>query len=146
MIKKVFSILTWIVFIIIILIAITLTTTGIETNKFNNFIENKINQDSNKVNIKLDTIKFKFDIEKISLFLEAKNPKINYRDTFIPAKNIKVYLASQSPSNIHMKQLKSPIMENGSMFYPNLKNTIEDKILILNHILLMALYTLYIEN
>ena len=110
MIKKVFSILTWIVFIIIILIAITLTTTGIKTNKFNNFIENKINQDSNKVNIKLDTIKFKFDIEKISLFLEAKNPKINYRDTFIPAKNIKVYLDFFSLINLDPKIKKMNIV------------------------------------
>ena len=103
MIKKVVLILTWTVFIILILIAIALTTTGIKTNKFNNFIEKKINQDSNKINIKLDTIKFKFDIEKISLFLEAKNPKINYRDTFIPAKNVKVYLDFFSLINLEPK-------------------------------------------
>ena len=44
------------------------------------------------MNLQLDTIKFKIDIKEISLFLETKNPKINYRNTTIPSENIKVYI------------------------------------------------------
>ena len=54
-------------------------------NKFNNLISNKINQTNNNINLKLNSIKFKVDIEEFSLFLETKNPTVFYRDS-IPAK------------------------------------------------------------
>ena len=87
-------ILTLILFILLILISLItlLSTLGIETNKFNNLISKKINQTNNNINLKLNTIKFKFDIKEIGLFLETNDPFINYRDTAIPAKNIKVYI------------------------------------------------------
>ena len=87
-------ILSLILFILLILISLItlLSTLGIETNKFNNLISKKINQTNNNINLKLNTIKFKFDIKEIGLFLETNDPFINYRDTAIPAKNIKVYI------------------------------------------------------
>ena len=90
--KKIISksiLLTIFIFVLLILI---LSTIGIETNRFNNLISKKINQTNSNINLKLTTIKFKLDIEEISLFLETINPKVNYRDTTIPAKNIRVYI------------------------------------------------------
>ncbi len=89
--KKVFLVLITLVFISIIFLLTLLTTIGIETNKFNKIISDKINK-NNQVKLELETIKFKFDINQISLFLETNNPKIFYREVIIPAKNIKVYI------------------------------------------------------
>ncbi len=77
-------------FLLIILITI-LSTFGIETNKFNNFISEKAVQTKN-INLKLNTIRFKLDPKELSLFLETKNPKINYQGLIIPIKNAKVYI------------------------------------------------------
>ena len=79
-------------FFSIILLITILTTTGFETNKFNNLISKKINQANNNINLELTTIKFKLDIKEFSLFLETINSQIDYRSTIIPAKNIKVYM------------------------------------------------------
>ena len=89
--KKVFLASITLVFISIIFLFTLLTTIGIETNKFNKIISDKINK-NNQVKLELETIKFKFDINQISLFLETNNPKIFYREVIIPAKNIKVYI------------------------------------------------------
>ena len=83
--KKVFLVLITLVFISIIFLLTLLTTSGIETNKFNKIISDKINT-NNQVKLELETIKFKFDINQVSLFLETKNPKIFYREVIIPAK------------------------------------------------------------
>ena len=71
---------------------VILTTTGLETDRFNNLITKKLSKTNNKVNLKFNTIKFKFDLKKLSLFLETKNPNLKYRNITIPAKNIKVYI------------------------------------------------------
>ena len=78
-------------FILFISILI-LTTIGIETNKFNNFISKRINQTNNNLGVQLSTIKFKLDVKEISLFLETKSPQINYKNVTLPAKIIKVYI------------------------------------------------------
>ena len=78
-------------FILLISILI-LTTIGIETNKFNNFISKRIYQTNNNLDIQLSTIKFKLDVKEISLFLETKSPQINYKNVTLPAKIIKVYV------------------------------------------------------
>ena len=70
---------------------IILSTTGIETNKLNSFISNKINK-FNNINLSLTTIKFKIDIEEMSLFLNTKNPEISYMNTTLPTKTVKVYI------------------------------------------------------
>ena len=79
-------------FFVLISLIIILSTIGIETSKFNNFISKKINQANKNINLELYTIKFKLDIKEISLFLETQKPEINYRDIIIPAKNIRVYM------------------------------------------------------
>ena len=83
-------------FILFTIISITtlvviLSTAGIETNKFNKLIAEKISQAKN-INLSLKTIKFKINPKEFSLFLETRNPDINYRDLSIPVANIKVYI------------------------------------------------------
>jgi len=90
--KKILSNLILLLLLSSISLIIILSTIGIETNKFNNLISKKINQINNNINLKITTIKFKIDIKKIRLFLETKNPQINYSDILIPVKNIKVYI------------------------------------------------------
>ena len=90
--KKIISNVFLFKFFILILLIIVLSTKGIETNKFNSLISKKINQTNNNINLQLTTIKFKLDIKEVSLFLETANPKVDYRKTTIPAKNIKVYM------------------------------------------------------
>ena len=90
--KKIISILILLIFFLLAGSIFILSTAGIETKKFNNFISNKINQSNNNINLQLNKIRFKIDIKEISLFLETKEPKINYQGTTIPALNIKVYI------------------------------------------------------
>ena len=61
---------------LILLISI-LSTVGIETDKFNKLIINKI-EESKNVELKLKTVNFKLDLKELSLFIETQNPKINY--------------------------------------------------------------------
>jgi hypothetical protein len=90
--KNFFSTIILLIFFILILFILVLSTIGIETNKFNSIISSKINQTNNDINLDLNTIKFKFDIKKISLFLETNNTQIDFRKTQIPVKNIKVFI------------------------------------------------------
>ena len=77
---------------ILLISILILTTIGIETNKFNNFISKRIYQTNNNLDVQLSTIKFKLDVKEISLFLETKSPQINYKNVTLPAKIIKVYV------------------------------------------------------
>ncbi len=90
--KKFFTILISLIFILLISIASALLTIGIETERFNKLILNKINHIDNKINVKINTIKFKLDISEFSLFLETSEPNIFYRDISIPTEKIKVYV------------------------------------------------------
>ena len=80
------------IFLSVISFVIILSTFGIETNKFNNLISQKLNDSDNNINIELSTIKFKIDLKELSLFLETKDPLLDYRKVKIPAKNLKVYI------------------------------------------------------
>ena len=90
--KKVIYNFILLILITFISLTIILSTTGIKTKRFNNIIAKKINHFNNSINLKLTTIKFKLDLKELSLFLEAINPKIYYRNSVIPAKNIKAYI------------------------------------------------------
>lgn len=90
--RKFFLIIFSLISIFIIILITVLSTVGVETEKFNNLISQKINQVNNNINLKLTSIKFKIDIQQISLFLETSSSQINYRDMKIPTKNIKVYI------------------------------------------------------
>ena len=68
-----------------------LSTFGIETNKFNQLVSEKVSQSKN-INLNIKTIKFKLDIKELSLFLLMQSPKIKYKDISIPAKDLRVYI------------------------------------------------------
>ncbi len=89
--KKIFLNFILLFLVILILFIFVLSTIGVETDKFNKFITSKASETQN-ISLELNTIKFKIDPEKLSLFLETQNPNINYRNVIIPAKSIKVYI------------------------------------------------------
>ena len=105
--KKIFFSILIFIFLSVISFVTILSTFGIETNKFNNLISQKINDSDNNINIKLSTIKFKIDLKELSLFLETKDPSLDYRKAKIPAKNLKVYInfISIIKSDINIKKV-----------------------------------------
>ena len=90
--RRIFSTLIYLCFIALIIFLSILSTIGIESNRFNNLITKKISNANNNLNIKLSSIKYKFDVKEVSLFLETIEPKINYRKVLVPTKNVKVYI------------------------------------------------------
>ncbi len=91
MIRKIFYNF-FLFFLVSLILSITiLSTIGIETDKFNKLITNKIAKSKN-IKLKLQTINFKLDLKELSLFVETQNPKINYLNQEIPAQNVKIYL------------------------------------------------------
>ena len=139
--KKILSKIFLFLSLLIIGLLIILSTIGIETKKFNKFISNKIYNENKNINLSFNTIKFKVDIKEISLFLETINPKVFYRETLLPVKNIKVYIDFESflkneqkfeKVNITFNQINmNQFREISSTFKPSnitsfLKNKIED--------------------
>ena len=91
MIRKIFYNF-FLFFLVSLILSITiLSTIGIETDRFNKLITNKIAKSKN-IKLKLQTINFKLDLKELSLFAETQNPKINYLNQEIPAQNVKIYL------------------------------------------------------
>ena len=89
--KKIVTSLILFVIISLLTLILILSTTGVETNKFNKLITKKTPQEQN-INLKLETIKFKINPKELSLFLETQNPEITYRDMLVPVTSIKVYI------------------------------------------------------
>ena len=90
--NKLITVVFSFIFILIISLIVILSTTGIRTEKFNNFISQKIQENNKKIELDLEVIQFKLDIKEASLFLETDKPKIYYRNILIPSSKIKVYL------------------------------------------------------
>ena len=90
--KRIFYLFILILFLLFSLSILVLSTNGFETDRFNNLISSKITEKNKSVSLKLDKIKFKFDIKNISLFLETQNPKLIYKKLDLPLEKIYVYL------------------------------------------------------
>ena len=90
--RKFFSTTILLLFFILIIITAIFSITGYETNKFNKIISEKINTSNEKISLTFKKIKFKLDFKDASLFLETKDPILEYQNLNIPIKNIKVYL------------------------------------------------------
>ena len=90
--RKIFLSFSFLFFLLLIFSVILLTTIGYETNRFNNLITKKIQENNKNISIQLKQIKFKFDIKNLRLFLETQRPIIEYKDLNIPIKTVKVYL------------------------------------------------------
>ncbi len=91
MIRKFFYNISLILVFSLIIILVLLSTVGIETNRFNKLITDKINQTKN-IKLELKTINFKLDPKELSLFLETQQPTINYNELYIPGESIRVYI------------------------------------------------------
>ena len=137
--RKLFPSLILIIIISASLLTLILSTKGIKTNKFNEIISNKINDTNSNLRLEIMDIKFKIDISELSLFLETFNPKINYRNTLIPVKTIKVYIDflsffKASPNikkiNLVLEELKiNQLKELSSTLKPsNFKSILNNKI------------------
>ena len=100
---------TFIFFSFINNVGIVLSSIGVETNRFNNFISNKIYQSNNNINLQLNTIKFKINLRNFSMFLETTNSELKYRNIEIPVKNIKVFSDIKSLLSIEPKIKKIDI-------------------------------------
>ena len=83
-----FSLLIFLLFKIILF----LSTKGYETNKFNSFLSQEINQAEPDLDINFNKIKIKFDIKKINLFLSTKDPNIKYKKINLPITDLKIYI------------------------------------------------------
>ena len=90
--KKIFFTSSIILIFLLVSLMLVLSTIGFETDRFNKFISNKITENNKDTSLKLEKIKFKFDIRDINLFLETNNPKLIYKDSKIPVDNVKAYL------------------------------------------------------
>ena len=64
----------------------------------------------NNIYLDLNVIKYKLDIKILSLFLETKNPAINYNKISIPVKNIKVYVDFLSLVKSNLKIRKADVI------------------------------------
>ena len=93
--KKIITNLILFLVISFITLIVILSTIGIETNKFNSLVTEKVSQGKN-INLRLETIKFKINPKELSLFLETQNPEIMYRNLLVPVTNIKVFIDSLS--------------------------------------------------
>ena len=89
--KKIFLSFSILITLFFVFLMTILATNGFETNRFNKFVSNKLTQTKN-IDLKLEKIKFKIDLQNLSLFLETQNPIINFREMLIPVQNVKVYV------------------------------------------------------
>ena len=112
--KKLITNIIFLLFFLLIGLFIVLSTIGIKTEKFNNFVSKKINQNNQNLNLYLKEIKFKLDVNELSLFLQTADSIINYRDVTIPTDEIKVYidffsLLSSKPQIKKVKVIINPL-------------------------------------
>ncbi len=93
--KIIFKLTSLLLITIIILIAY-LSIVGIETDKFNNQIQNKIKEVDK--NLKLDLKKVKLVLNPLKMNLRAKTlgPKIILKDEYLELENIKVNISLKS--------------------------------------------------
>ena len=90
--KKLFFRTSIILFLFLVSLILVLSTVGFETDKFNKSISDKAKKNNKNISLKLEKVKFKFDVKNFNLFLETKNPKLIYKNLTIPIENVKVYL------------------------------------------------------
>ena len=138
MIRKIINYLFLFLFLFLIFFISILSTRGVETNRFNKLITNKIAKSKN-IKLQLQSINFKLDLREFSLFIETQNPKINYDNKAIPTESIKVYIdfipllkadLEIKKINIFLGELNySQLNELSNFIKPsNFKNFIKNKI------------------
>ena len=81
---------------IIISTIIILSTIGYETDRFNSFLEQKLSRNIPNLNVKLENIKIKIDLKKISFFITTSNPYIKFYNSKINFEKINAYINFKS--------------------------------------------------
>ena len=76
---------------VLIFCVIYLSTVGIETSRFNNFIVKEIKKKDPNIQLSLNKIKVKFNVKKIQIYLSTLDPDIVYQNIKIPIKEINLY-------------------------------------------------------
>ena len=111
--KKFFLFLTLIIFFIISIFLVYISTNGHETNKFNKFIIKEFENIDPNVKLEINKIKIKLDIKKLNLFLSTNNLKINIQDVKIPVSKLKIYVKFLPliKSELMLKKLTAEINE-----------------------------------
>ena len=110
--KKIILPFFLLLFLLLIFSITLLSTIGYETDRFNNLVTKKIEENNKDISIKLNQIKFKFDIKNLSLFLETQSPLLDYKSLNIPIKKVKVYLEFLSLIKSKSKIEKIDIVSN----------------------------------
>ncbi len=90
--KRVFFTIGIIFITSITIMVLILSTVGYETKRFNTFIISKVSENNKNIDLKLEKIKFKFDIKKFDLFLGTRSPSLTYKNQKISINSVKVYL------------------------------------------------------
>ncbi len=90
--KKIFFSIIIFLFFFIIASIVYLATLGLETNRFNNLISNKIKNIDEKLTVDLNKIKIKLDIQNLSFFIFTQNPKFFYQDTSFQLRELRAYI------------------------------------------------------
>ncbi len=94
--KKLFLSSIFFLFLIFIMLVSYLVLFGYETNKFNNFIENKIKSSKENLIINIDKIKVKINLMNLNFFITTSDPNIEYRGNKIDIKKIDGYIKLNS--------------------------------------------------
>ena len=121
--KKLIYFFTFSIFILFLSVIIFLSTSGIETSKFNNLIIEEIKKQNKQVNVGFKKIKIKLDLKKFNLFLITQNPKIQYEGTNIPIKEVRVYLKLSSIIK-NKPQLNRIVISNNQVDISTIKKII----------------------
>ena len=100
--------------IIIISLTLFLSIFGIQTNKFNNLIENKSNKVSKYAKLGFDNTKIYLNILKLNLLIKLQNPKILLRDNEIALSKFNLYLPLKSfvTSDFLLKKMELGFIKN----------------------------------
>ncbi len=94
--KKIILWISIFLFLLIFFILGYLSLIGYETDKFNSFLEKKVDLSIPNAKINLNKIKIKIDIKNLSFFLTTQKPLINYQKSQINVKKIDAYINLKS--------------------------------------------------
>ncbi|MDB0053874.1 hypothetical protein N9E98_00625, partial [Candidatus Pelagibacter sp.] len=94
---------------ILLLLAIYLSTVGIETDKFNNQIKNKINKSNNNLDIELKKIQLKLDLINFKINIKTIGTKILYKGKNLPLEFISAEISFLSLINKKISSSKIEI-------------------------------------
>ena len=90
--KRLISLLSFILIFSILIVISILSTTGYETNRFNDIVTKKIIENNQNISLEIKKIKFKFDLKDLSLFLQTNNSKLKFQNLNLPIKIVKIYI------------------------------------------------------